>query len=115
MISISTTTPKTVSGVSFEESPKSKLRDFPSRISRTACLDGTCHINFAATVDDSDRTLNIVARLTEVQADDLQAIYDSETYVYLSCDQGFFYGVMNSPKFSNGNLSLKFLVKEKIV
>jgi len=115
MISISTTTPKTVSNVFFEESPKSKLRDFPSRISRTACLDGTCHINFAEAEDDSDRILDIRAQLTEDQADDLQSIFEAETYVNLSCRIGLFYGVIKTPKISNGDLRMKFLVKEKIV
>ena len=114
MISISTTTPKTVSNVVFEETGKSKLRDFPSRRSRTACLDGTCHIDFAAAEDDSDRTLDIRAQLTEAQADDLQTIFESETYVILSCRTGLFYGAMDILRISNGDLRLKFLVKEKM-
>ena len=114
MISISTITPKTVSNVIIQEKKTSKLRDFPSRASRTSCLDGTCHIEFAGVSDDSDRTLDIRAQLTTAQASDLQTIAESETFVNLSCSQGFFYGAIDTLKISNGGLNLKFLVKEKM-
>ncbi len=113
MISISTTTPQTVSNVVFDETAKSRLRDLTSRVSRTATLDGDCVIIHSG-VTDADRTLDIRADLTEAQADDLQTIYESETLVYLSCKSGLFYGAMDTCKISNGSLQLKFLVKEKL-
>lgn len=112
MISISTITPQTVSTVVFNETVQSRLRDLTARVSRTATLDGGCVITHSG-VTDADRTLDIRAQLTADQADNLQAIYESETYVYLSCSQGFFYGVMDTCKISNGDLRLKFLIKEK--
>ena len=114
MISISTLTPKTVSNVVFEEKKTSKLRDFPSRASRTSCLDGTCHIEPAVVSVDSDRILDIKARLTIDEANDLQTIAESETFINLSCRRGLFYGMIDTLKISNGNLNLKFLVKEKL-
>jgi len=113
MISISTLTPQTVSNVIFEESAKSKLRDLTARVSRTGTLDGGCVITHSG-VTDADRTLDIRADLTEDQADDLQTIYESELFVYLSCSQGLFCGAIDTCNISNGNLQLKFLVKEKM-
>jgi len=114
MIVISTIAVQTVNSVVFEEFPTSRLRDLPGRASRTACLDGTCHIDFAAAANDSDRTLAVRAQLTEAQADDLQAIYEQRALVRLSCRTGLFLGAIDKCNISNGALKLTFLVKEKL-
>jgi len=113
MISISTFTTKTVSNIVFKEIEETKLRDFTARVSRTATLDGGSVITHSGVVD-SDRILDIRAQLTEDQADDLQAIFESETLVFLSCRWGLFYGAIDILKISDGDLQLKFLVKDKL-
>ena len=114
MISISTTTPKTVSNIVFEERKSSKLSSFPTRSSRTSYLDGSCYINWTQSENDSDRTLTIRGNLTKEISDNLQSIYELNELVYLSCSEGFFSGAIGNFSINNGVLNMSFLVKEKI-
>ena len=113
MISISTLTPKTVSNVVFKEFRSSKLGELTARVSRTGTLDGDCAITHSG-VTDADRTLEIRASLTKAIADDLKEIYENNLFVNLSCNQGLFYGAIDPCNISNGDLRMKFLVKEKM-
>jgi len=111
MISITKTYAAAGSAVIFNESPKTKLREAESRISRTATLDGGVVIDQQGYFI-GDRTLDIRASLTKEKADLIWEIYKDELYINLSTNDGYFYGAIESIKIDNGKLVLKFLIKE---
>lgn len=113
MIIITTQVADTKGMVQFQESSESTLGDWTARVSRTKTLDGGVWINNSGTVD-GDRTLAIKAELTGEQADALEYIYRNYQTVDLSCSKGLFSGSIYTLGLNNGELNMKFYVKEKL-
>ena len=113
MIGISKATGATGSGaaVIIRESLDSGLRNESARVSRSATLDGGCIIDHQG-FSDSDRTLDIRARLTQDDADILWEIFTTQTFVNVATRDGFFYGVIDSMRDENGDIRFSILVKE---
>lgn len=95
----------------IKEKPRSKINDSTSRVSRSATLDGGSHIEHLGYAD-GDRKFEIYAQLTETQKDTIWAFYKSETMINIACNDGFFYGAIDSCKVEKGQLKLILLIKE---
>lgn len=113
MIIITTQVADTKGMVQFQESSESTLGDWIARVSRTKTLDGGVWINNSGVVD-GDRTFTIKADLTEDHADGLEYIYRNYQTVNLSCSEGLFSGSIQALGLNNGELNMKFYVKEKL-
>ena len=111
MISISTIEATTDGEVDFEELPTSIFRATPARVVKAQTLDGDVVIDHRGFVT-GDQEFTIKANIDETTADKLWAIYKANTFIYLSCKEGFFKGVMSNMKVDNGELNLTFFVKE---
>jgi hypothetical protein len=113
MIGISKATSATgnTAAVVIRELPDSRLRNESARVSRSATLDGGCVIDHQG-FSDSDRTLDIRARLTQADADILWSIFTTQTFVNVATREGFFYGVIDSMRDENGDIRFSILVKE---
>jgi len=108
MISITSKTGSS-EGVIFEELPGSKFKDLVPRVTKSKTLDGGVVYDHRGMVT-ADREFNIRALLTEAQTAALQTIIENETYVNLSCADGFFEGVISRAKINIGKLDMDFWV-----
>jgi len=108
MISITSKTGSS-EGVIFEELPGSKFKDMVPRVTKTKTLDGGVVYDHRGMVT-ADREFNIRAVINEAQTAALQAIIENETYINMSCGEGFFEGVISRADFSNGNLNMDFWI-----
>ena len=111
MISISTIENTTDGEVDFDELPTSIFRATPVRVVKSQTLDGDVVIDHRGFVT-GDQEFTIRAELDEATENKLWAIYKANTFIYLSCKEGFFKGVIADMKCQNGDLTLKFYVKE---
>ncbi len=111
MISISTITAGT--SVVLRELPSSKLKEKTARISRTATLDGGVYIEHGG-YTDGDRTLRIEAVVDAVQAAALKMIFEGQTLVTVSMDDGLFLGAIQYMAVDNGDLKMTIYIKEKM-
>jgi hypothetical protein len=111
MISITKINAELGSAIIFDEDPKSQIRRHESRVSRTATLDGGAILD-AQGYSLADRTLIIRASLTKEKSDDLWALYKSEIYINISCNDGYFFGAIERMEIDRGELSMTILIKE---
>lgn len=95
------------------ENLDSDLSTMTARVTRSQTLDGGAVITHSG-VSHGDRTLRIRAKLDEADAATLTAIHEDETLLYLSAPDGFFSGAIESLKIDGGDLTLSFLIKEKL-
>lgn len=111
MISITTIT-GTYDGVIFNESAESKFKNYDPRLTKTKTLDGGTVIDHRGMIT-ADREFPIKAtKLTAAQVAALELIVKNETYINLSCDEGFFQGVISRAEIDNGVLDMLFYVNE---
>ena len=113
MIVVSTTQYDPDCPVVFREAATSKLGDVSRRTSRIATLDGGAVLaDYGYT--DADRTLKVSALLTVLQIDLLETLISRWGEHTLSCNRGFFVGVINELTFSRGETTFTFLVTERL-
>ena len=111
MISITTIT-GSYDGVIIDESADSAFKKYEPRLTKTKTLDGGTVIDHRGMIQ-ADREITIKATdLTPAQVAALELIVKNETYVNLSCDEGFFQGVIPRAEINNGVLDMLFYVKE---
>jgi hypothetical protein len=112
MISISTAIYSAAGHVVIQNTEKCDFMDIPSRVSRSATLDGGSVIVHSGVVA-GDRTFSINVWLDEAEETILRNIYDNYTSVVVSIHDGVFLGALDSFKFRNGNVTGKILIKSK--
>lgn len=111
MISITTIT-GSYDGVIFNESADSAFKNYEPRLTKTKTLDGGTVIDHRGMIT-ADREFPIKAtNLTAAQVAALELIIKNETYINLSCDEGFFQGAIPRAEIKNGVLDMLFYVKE---
>jgi hypothetical protein len=99
--------------IEIEETADTDWGDMVPRIQQTATLDGgsvISHYGFS----HSDRKFQIVAEMTRAEVAILQGMIEDSTLFYLSCDEGYFSGVISRFVPGNGMASITFLVQEKL-
>ena len=84
-----------------------------ARVSRRMTLDGGCVINHGG-VSQGDRVLSISGKITAAEEAVLYGIMTTQVLVHLSCDKGYFTGVIRSIRTDAGALKLTFWVKERL-
>jgi len=112
MISISTTTASATGAVILDEIQGSILFDMPSRVSRTKTLDGGVYINHSG-FSHGDRTVTVVAKVTEGKWDVLNQIYQNETIVLLSMPGGIYTAAIENLRREGVTVTIKIMLKEK--
>jgi len=111
-IILSTATADATAPVIMKPLPETVLRDARARVTRTATLDGGCVITNNG-LAAADRTPEIRARImTKAACDVLWNLFANHTLFTLSTEEGFFVGAIDRLKVDNGDVKLKFLVKE---
>ena len=114
MISISTTTFNSNGTIVIYEATNSDLKELSPRMSRSATLDGGAVINHQG-FSHGDRTFRVFANNVSMDISDaLKTIIESETLVYLACNQGFFKGGIDNFSDDGSELFFRFLVQEKL-
>lgn len=111
MIAISTVTAGLT--VIIRELASSKLKEKTARISRTATLDGGVYIEHGG-YTDGDRTLRVEAVVDAVQEAALKTIFEGQTLVTISMDDGLFLGAIQYMAVDNGDLKMTIYIKEKV-
>jgi len=112
MIGISTLTQNPAGHLVIHENKSSQLNDLPARVSRTKLLDGGVYINHSG-VSDGDRTLNVIARLSEADRARLVNIHRTETFVRVAIPDGVFQAAISSVRQQKADTVLTILIKEK--
>jgi hypothetical protein len=112
MIGISTLTANTAGHLVIHEKKASLLNDHPARVSRTKTLDGGVYINHSG-VSDGDRTLNVVARLSDADRTRLVNIHKTETFVRVAIPDGMFQAAISSVRQQQADTIITILIKEK--
>lgn len=112
MIGISTLTQNPAGHLVIHEKKSSQLNDLPARVSRTKTLDGGVHINHSG-VSDGDRTLNVIARLSDADRARLVNIHKTETFVRVAIPDGMFQAAISSVLQQKADTVLTILIKEK--
>ncbi len=112
MIGISTLTQNAEGHLVIHEKKSSALDEHPARVSRTKTLDGGVHINHFG-VSDGDRTLSIVARLSDADWSKLVTIHKTETFIHVSCQDGFYEAVISDVRRKNADTVINILIKQK--
>ena len=110
MIGISTLTANTSGHLVMHET--SVLNEYPARVSRTKLLDGGVYINHSG-VSDGDRTLNIVALLSEADRATLLNIHQTETFVHVATPDGYYTAAISSIRRKKADTIINILIKEK--
>ena len=114
MISISTLTYDLYGVATFDPDPDSDLMSNVRRISRTATLDGGCVLTDQG-FSDADRTLDIrMKQVPEALAQRLWYLFRNYSLLRVSTSEGCFDGAISNVQVKEGNLTMKFLVKERI-
>jgi hypothetical protein len=113
MIGLSKTTQSTESNASIiiKEKARSKIRDAGARVSRSGTLDGGAvieHLGF----DNGDRQMDIYSQESESVCNKLWNMFTGETFINISCVDGFFYGVIDRLAVDNGSVKIKLLIRE---
>jgi hypothetical protein len=113
MIGLSKTTQSTENNASIviKEMARSKIRDASARVLRAGTLDGGAVIEHLGFVD-GDRQLDVFAQETETVSENLWNMFKNETFINISCIDGFFYGVIDRMVVDNGTIQIKLLIKE---
>lgn len=112
MISISTITADTSGSVIFKELPGSKLFDKEARVSRTATLDGGVYINHSGYAD-GDRTLRLLARVTEASWAAITHIFETAALVMVSMSDGVYTAAIESLQRDGTKITLNILINDK--
>lgn len=113
MIGISTITANEEGSIIIQEKPESEIKRFPARVSRSATLDGGAVIVHSG-FSHGDRTLRVMAELTQADADKITSLHQTETLVNISMPDGFFSGALSSLYIDNGAMDLTILIQEKL-
>lgn len=113
MIAISTQIADIDGFVIIDNIVSSEAEKKEARIQRTKLLDGTTSIVHYG-VSDGDRTIAIKGFAEKIEAEKLQDIFDNQTFINLSADDGFYNAVLKN--FSNdvGNISTTIYIKERV-
>jgi len=112
MIAISTLTQNSAGHLVIHDNKSSQLNDFPARVSRTKTLDGGVYINHSG-VADGDRTLSVVARLSEADRARIANIHGTETFVRVSTPDGVYQAAISSVRRQKADTVITILIKEK--
>jgi len=112
MISISAITQNTSGSIVINYDLESDIRNNTARISRIATLDGGSTITHSG-YSDSDRTLSISGRINKTNSEVLWDLFENETFMLFSINDGLYLGVIQSLDIDNGELSLTILIKNK--
>jgi hypothetical protein len=112
MIGISTLTQNSDGHLVIHEKKSSVLNDHPARVSRTKTLDGGVYINHSG-VSDGDRTLNVVALMSESDRARLLNIHKTETFVRVAIPDGVFQAAISSVRQQKADTVITILIKEK--
>jgi hypothetical protein len=110
MISITTLTGST-DGVIFEEKESSELYRTAVRATKTKTLDGGVSIDHRGFIS-ADNDLKIIAKVDAATEAGLQALYENETYLNLSCKSGFYKGIIADLTVLDGDVDLTFWPSE---
>jgi hypothetical protein len=112
MIAISTLTQNPAGHLVIHEKKSSDLNNLPGRVARTKTLDGGVYINHSG-VADGDRTLNVIARLSETDRARLVNIHKTETFVRVATPDGVFQAAISSVRRQKADTVITILIKEK--
>jgi len=112
MIGISTLTQNSAGHLVIHEKKSSTLNDLPARVARTKTLDGGVYINHSG-VSDGDRTISVIARLSEADRARLVTIYKTETFIRVAIPDGVFQAAISSVRRSKADTVITILIKEK--
>ena len=89
-------------------------REGSRRLSRTATLDGGAVITDGG-VTDADRSFDFTAiQVPEEIRETLWAMFQSQDLVHLSCPEGVFSGYLQKVRITTSDVSLSFMVCEKL-
>lgn len=114
MISLSSVTFDLDGSVVLHNTDRSDLTNTERRVTRTATLDGGVVLADMGYVD-GDRTLRVSVRNPSLELEG-QTAYLQRTYplVIMTCREGGFLGTIATMQHRRGELSIDFLVKEKL-
>jgi hypothetical protein len=112
MIAISTLTQNPAGHLVIHEKKSSDLNNLPGRVARTKTLDGGVYINHSG-VADGDRTLNVVALMSETDRARLVNIHKTETFVRVATPDGVFQAAISSVRRQKADTVITILIKEK--
>lgn len=94
----------------FYESALSRLKEYAPRVVKSQTLDGGVVYDHRGMIT-ADREFVIKAiNLTQTQVEAIEELIENETYVNLSCTEGFFEGVIARSTMDNGELDMDFWV-----
>ena len=89
-------------------------RENTRRLSRSATLDGGCVITDGG-LSDGDRTFRYSAsQLSAATLDALWAMFGTESLVHLCCAEGVFSGYIEQLGIVGADVSLQFMIYEKL-
>ncbi|WP_024333122.1 hypothetical protein [Desulfotignum balticum] len=112
MIAISTLTQNSAGHLVIHEKKSSDLNNLPARVARTKTLNGGVYINHSG-VSDGDRTLSVVALMTETDRARLVNIHKTETFVRVTTPDGVFQAAISSVRRQKADTIITILIKEK--
>lgn len=95
-----------------EDPTASDLKERPTRVSRTATIDGGSVIDNQG-YSDGDRSPVVRARITAEQEDILNNLQANCTYVSISMPDGCYKGVIEAMNCNGGELSLSLMIESK--
>lgn len=112
MIVIFTLTSNINGHLVIQEKKTSDLHDLPARVSRFKTLDGSAYINHSG-ISDGDRTLKVIAKLSEVDRTKLINIYKTETFVGVTIPDGVFRAVISNIKRKKADTVITIMIEQK--
>jgi len=112
MIGISTLTQNTAGHLMVHEKKTSAVNNHPARVSRTKILNGGVYINHSG-VTDGDRTLTVIAEMTDAQRNRLLAIHKTETLVHVATRDGHYTAAISDVRQQKADTVFTILIKEK--
>lgn len=95
------------------ENKESEVDQYPARVSRSATLDGGAVIVHSG-FSHGDRTIKIIATVSEDDAETLLNIHQTETLVCISIKDGFYLGAIELLDINGGQVKMTFLIQEKL-
>jgi len=112
MIAISTLTQNSNGYLVIHEKKSSEMNNLPGRVARTKTLDGGVYINHSG-VAEGDRTLSIIALMTEADRARLVNIYKTETFVRVYAPDGVYQAAISSVRRQKADTVITIFIKEK--
>ncbi len=113
MIGISTIDYNSSGALIIREATDSEMKSLSARLSRERTLDGGVVLTHSG-VSHGDRTLSVMAAITEAEEEALRTIFEDETILQFALPDGFYTGAIERIVTDNGDLSMSVLIKEKI-